>query len=129
LGSYISYLIGAIIMFGIYWYFSSKVKTHSNYVAVWAITIGFMVYMAQSNIAWIIENINKHTSLELSVPKPTSDLTLLGFGVFLLVIVWIYHRRKKENEDSSLNPGESSQKNSFKSWFNFGNVEQTNERK
>lgn len=127
MGSYSVHVFGAVVMLAIYWYFNSKVKTHSNYVAVYTILVGFLVYMSQkfNFLSWLITYLNKEFSWSIPPVKATSEWTMLGFGLFLLVIVWIYYKTKTSEVK---NTEASSQKNTFKSWFNFGNVEQKNEK-
>ena len=125
-------LIFLLLAFALYLYFQSKVKNHSNYPVVYAMLLGFLVYASGSSMPqWIIENINTHTALALTPYEPLSGYKMLGFGVFLVVLVALYVMKKQALRTVYLlafvgllfvvfHKESDTQKNTFWSLFNFG---------
>ena len=121
----ITILFFLLSTFALYLYFQSKVKNHSNYPVVYAMLLGFLVYASGSSMPqWIIDNLNAHTTLALTPYEPLSGYKMLGFGVFLVVLVALYVMKKHalKERDSS---GSNTQKNHFWSLLNFGKVDQS----
>jgi len=101
--------------------------------------LGFLVYMSSSSMPqWMIDNINTHTLLHLSPYNPISNYEMAGFGVFLIVLVFLYYTRTNQKNSFFSIFGvflivlvflyytRTNQKNSFFSIFNFAPVTQTN---
>lgn len=110
------------ILFCVYLFLQVKIKNNKNYPISYAITLGFIIFISNSNIDWIILNINKLTSLNLSVPTPISSVYLSIFLIFLIFLISIYYKYTFVKNK----PKYKNQINKTKSIINYGKVEQKN---
>lgn len=108
-----------ILMFFGYIYYQIKTKNNKNYPVRLAILSSISLILLNTNIAWIIENINKICDTSFTNPKPLSTIEL--FLVFLLIygLTELYYKHVF---------GSFSQKNTIISIFQIGNNEQHNKR-